>query len=162
MPLSVQGFNIGTDISVVIQDSSGDIIYATDLGQLMDFDAEAEDIELKIVPISNGGVPIIQDIPAGWRGSLMFTRVNGAFNQFRIDTENAFFDSGLIQQFTIQCSVLNRDLSVDEYQFIGVQFVKPRFGNFRADKEVDMRMDFRAARLLTTGASTPLLSLLAA
>lgn len=162
MAVNVQGFNIGNDCTLVIQDALGDVVTVDTLGYLMDFDSESEDMELKIVPITGGGVPINQDIPAGWRGSISFTRYDGALDQFVSDIQNAYHDSGIITQFSILLSVLNRDGSIDVSLYSGVQFVKPRAGNFRTDKEVDMRLDFRASRRQTVGGAAPLLTNLAA
>lgn len=162
MTFALAGFNIGQDVSLVIQSSGGDIVQVSDLGHLMDFDADATDVKLKVIPITNGGLPINQTIPAGWRGSLMFTRVNGALTQFIIDTQNAFFDSGIIQQFSLMASVVNRDSTVDEYLWSGVQFEDGKFGNFRTDKEVDQRLNFTASRLNTTGVSVSILTSLLA
>ena len=163
MAIQIQGFNIGQDIALSMMSSAGDIFLAEQLGYVMDFDAEAEDIELKIVPISGGGVPIIQDIPCGWRGSIMFTRFGPALTQLAIDLSDAYHDQGIIQQFLMMGNVLNRNGQIDEYIFQGLQFVKPRFGNFRTDKEVDQRIDFRASRLRSAGSSVQFLpNLLAA
>lgn len=162
MAINEGGFNIGQDASLVIQDSLGDIVLVDTLGHLMDFDSESEDVEIKITPISGNGIPIIQDIPNGWRGSISLTRFDGTLDQFISDIQDAYFNEGIIQQFTLLLSVLNRDGTVNESLYTGVQFVKPRAGNFRTDKEVDMRLDFRASRRFTVGATTPILTNLAA
>ncbi len=155
---SINAFNIGTDVSLVLADQFGDIIPAESLGHIMEFDSESEDTEIKIVPLTGGGVPIYQTIWSGIRGHLMYTRNTGAFSRMVIDLMSAYHDAGLIPQFSITETVLNRDGTTDEYMYLGVQFVRPRFGNFRAVKEVDERIEFRASRLIGTGGLAPFLT----
>lgn len=154
----VNGFNIGTDCSVVISDSFGDLFPAEALGHLIEFEAETMDHELEVVPITLGGAPIFQTIWAGARGRMSFARYNGVLTQFILSLMAAYHELGIIPQFSITENVLNRDGTVDEYLFTGVQFNKPRFGNFRAQKEVDQTIEFRASRMIGVGAITPLLA----
>jgi hypothetical protein len=158
MAVTVAGFNIGTDAAVSISDQYGDIFPASSLGHIMEFDAESEDTEIKIVPLTGGGVPIYQTIWSGVRGHLMFTRNTGALTLMIIELMNAYHDSGIIPQFSMTLTVLNRDGTTDEYLFSGVQWIRPRFGNFRATKEVDERLEFRASRITATGGLSALLS----
>jgi hypothetical protein len=162
MAVTVQGFNIGTDASVTISDSFGDVFTANDLGYLMDFDSEADDSEIKITPITGGGVPVFQTVWNGGRGRLMYTRMNGNFQQMILDLMAAYYSSGIIPQFALSLSVLNRDSSVDEYLYTGMQFTKPKFGNFRALKEVDQAVDFVWSQCVATGGLTAFLTNLAA
>jgi hypothetical protein len=159
---NLSGFNVGTDVSVTISDIYGDVFPADLLGHLMEFDSEAEDTELKIIPITNGGRPIYQTIPGGHSGNMMFTRVNGNFQAMVNELYNAYHDVGLITQLSITANVLNRDGTVDEYLWSNAQLKKPRFGNFHATKEVDMRLGFSASVLTITGGASAFLTGLAA
>lgn len=159
---TVQGFNIGTDLSIAISDQFGDLFGAQLLGNLMEADAESEDTEIKIVPLTGGGVPIYQTIWSGMRGHIMYTRSSGSLSRMIIDLMSAYHDQGLLPQFAMTWAVLNRDGTVDEYLFSGVQWIRPRLGNFRATKEVDERLEFRASRLTGVGGLAPFLTGLAA
>lgn len=150
MALTINNFNIGQDLSVVIQSDSGLVIPACTLGLLMDFDVTADDVMLKIVPICNGGMPIYNTIWQGWSGKLTFTRFNGAITNMIAQLMNDFYNSGAMPHFSISCSVLNRDNSVDQYLFTGVVWTKPTFGNFKADKEVDQTLNFQAQNMIAT------------
>lgn len=158
IPIIGAGFNTGVDSAIIIADAFGDVFPAEALSHLMEFDAESEDVELKIIPITGGGVPIYMTIWAGIRGHLMFTRVSGAMQSLILELMSDYFDSGLIRYFSITQNVQNRDGSIDGYLYSGVQFVRPRFGNFRATKEVDMRLEFRASTCTLTGGVSPLLN----
>lgn len=158
---TINGFNVGTDTRLAIQDQFGDVFTDSMLAHLMEFDSESEDTDLKITPITTGGVPIYQTIWNGVRGSLMFTRVNGSFQAMFLDIMNGYFNSGLISQFTMSQTVRNRDGSIDEYIYTGVQFSRPRFGRFQSVKEVDMRMDFRAGQVQAVGTLSSFLTGLA-
>lgn len=157
MALSINGFNIGTDARFAITDQFGDVFVDSDLGYLDEFDSESEDVDIKLTPITNGGIPIHQILPNGCRGRMIFTRFGNTFQQIWIDLENAYYSSGLIPQFSLQLSVRNRDSSIDEYIFTGLQFMRWRFGNFRSTRQVDMQCEFRASLLTTTGVAAAFL-----
>ena len=155
------GYNVGTDAAVTISDAYGDVFTAQQLGLLTDFRSAADSIELKVTPITNGGIPVLQTIWNGVTGSMMFVRQGPAFQAFFLETILAYHQSGIIQQFGISMEVQNRDGSVDEYLLSGVQFTKPDFGNFAAVKEVDMSLAFNASIMTKAGGATTFLTGLA-
>lgn len=157
--VNLSGYNVGSDASVTIGDQFGDVFPADLLGHLMEFDMESEDTELKIIPITNGGVPIYQTIPGGYMGNMQFARVNGNFQAMVSELWNGYHQQGLITQLSITVNVLNRDGSVDEYLFSNAQIKKPRFGNFRHEKEVDMRLGWSASLMTISGGASSFLSL---
>lgn len=156
--VNINGFNVGTDARVSITDAFGDLFTDDMLGHLMEFDSESEDVEVKISPITTGGIPIYQTLWNGVRGSMMFTRFNGAMQSMIMELMSAYYTGGLIQQMTGAVYVRNRDNSIDEYLYSGLQISRPRFGNFRSTKEVDMRFDFRAGQVVGTGTLVPFLA----
>lgn len=159
---TINGFNVGTDLSFTVTDSLGDVFIDGDLALLTEFESESEDQELKYVPITTGGVPIYQTLWSGIRGHMMFARFGNAFTQLFIDLQNAYYVNGIIPQFQMLVSVRNRDSSIDEYLYTGMQFNRPRFGTFRATREVDLRVEFKAATIQTTGAEAAFLAGVAA
>src|ERR1700721_2179725 len=118
---TLNGFNVGTDSRFAISDQYGDVFSDAMLGHLMSFSSESEDHSLKITPITTGGVPIYQTIWNGLKGSMRFARVGPNFQQIFMELMASYFDNGVISQFQIAQSVLNRDGSIDEYLFTGVQ-----------------------------------------
>lgn len=162
MAINIQGFNVGTDASFAITDSYGDILVDDSLGYLMDFESQSQDMSLKVIPITKGGIPVYQTLWSGVQGSLAYTRFGPTFQQMFMDLMQAYHFGGLIPQFGMTLNVMNRNGSVDEYLYTGVQFSRPRFGNFRATKEVDMRVDFHASLVQGSGALQVFLGALAA
>lgn len=160
--LIVNGFNVGTDLSGAVSDVLGDIFTFEDLGHIIEFDSAAEDSPLKVVPIDNGGIPVFQTIWSGVSGNMTFVRSGPAFNRLIIDLMAGYHFTGIIPQFSITVNVMNRDGSIDEYLYSGVQFSKPSFGNYRGVKEVDMKVGFVAAMLQTTGSAISFLTGVAA
>jgi hypothetical protein len=144
----LNSYNVGTDISVSISDDQGNQANAEDLGKLMEFEATEDDVENTIHPITDFGVPEHITIPRGWTGRMTFTRMNGALIDMLINRQASWYNGGIAVGFTITATVMNRDQSFDQYQFNGVAFSKGGFGNFRAEKEVDQQISFRA-QLLT-------------
>ena len=162
MAVFLNGFNIGTDLSATVTNDFGDNFTLEALGLLTEFEVESLDKELEVMPISQGGVPVFQTVWSGWRGRLGFARADFSLQQMAIDMQDAYFNNGVITQFSMFVSVLNRNGSIDEYQLTGVQFSKPKPGNFRAEKEVDMTMEFKASRMSGTGPAGAFLQGLAA
>ena len=157
----VNGFNIGTDLRFVIQDSFGDVFSDAQMAHLTDFTSKSEDTVAKVTPITTGGVPIFQTLWNGNSGTIKFVRVGPSFQQIFMDLQAAYYNAGIISQMTIAASVRNRDGSIDEYLYTGVQFSKPVFGNYTALKEVDMTVDFMASLLTATGTLSSFLTSLA-
>ena len=155
MPFVINGFNVGQDISISIQDDTGVVVDSSQLGHLMEIDATMEDTELRVIPISNNGLPLFDTLYHGWSGRMTFTRMNGALDNLLTALENNFFNTGRRQKFTLNCTILNRDGSVDQYVFTQVTLSRGGFGNFRADKEVDQVFSFRAQNLINTSGVVP-------
>lgn len=162
MGASLQGFNIGTDASVTVADNFGDAFPVDHLGLMMAFESDYDDTEIKVVPITGGGVPLFQTVWVGGHGNLMFTRRNGNLEQMILELANAYHHAGIIPVFSLLTSVLNRDGSVDERLYTGVQFNRPKFGNYRALKEVDQALQFSFGLCTPVGGATPFLTGLAA
>ena len=156
--LTIAGFNVGTDVQVSIADNLGDIFTADQMGHLTELDSTAEDSPLKVVPITNGGIPIFQTIWSGISGTMTFVRTGPAFGQLIVDLMSAYYIAGIIPQFSISCAVRNRDGTIDEYLYTGVQFSKPSFGNYQGVKEVDMKTSFVASQLIATGSALSFLT----
>lgn len=156
------GYNIGTDIGIAIADNFGDQFPIDALGLLMDFDSKAHSSIIKVTPITNGGKPIFQTVWNGGDGRLSFTRQNGNLQAMVLELMAAYHNSGVIPVFSLAISILNRDGTVDEYLYTGVQFETPDFGNYAAMKEVNNGINFMWSDCVLTGGSTPFLAGLAA
>lgn len=159
---NLQGFNIGTDASVTVTDSYGDSFPIDELGLMMNFESDYDDAEIKVVPITGGGIPIFQTTWAGGHGMIGFTRRNGNLEQMVLELVAAYHRLGLIPQFTLMTNVLNRDGSIDETIYTGVQWNKPKFGRYAALKEVDQGLGFSFGLATRVGGVTPFLAGLAA
>lgn len=149
--VTISGFNVGSDVSFAILDQYGDVFTEDMLGLMTQFDLRSVDIKMKVTPISQGGVPVLQNIPNGLRGTMTFVRVGPAFQQMYVDLEQGFFNSGIISQMSIMMNVRNRNGTVDEYQITGVQLSDWDFGDFRGTKEVDCRMSIEASQMYGSG-----------
>src|ERR1700761_2264887 len=117
----VQGFNVGSDVSFAIMDAYGDVFSEGMLGLMTQFDIRSVDVKMKVTPISNGGVPVLQTIPNGLRGTMTFVRTGPAFSMLYMDLSQGYFTAGVISQMYIMMNIRNRNGSVDEYQIDGVQ-----------------------------------------
>lgn len=161
MAFLINGFNIGQDMSLTFQDDFGDNFPADLLGHMTDFEATEDDKLVTVVPITNGGRRLDARIPFGYTGRITFSRVNGNFTNLFVTLNQMFYTSGRIPYFTLFANVLNRDGTINQYMFRQVQFQKAGVGNFRADKEVDMSVDFVAQDMLQADGLGGLLTKLA-
>lgn len=148
---TIQGFNVGSDVSFAIMDQYGDVFSQDMLGLMTHFDIRSVDVKMKVTPISQGGVPVNQCIPNGIRGSMTFVRTGPSFHQLYLDLSQGYFTAGIISQMYIMVNVRNRDGSVDEYQLDGVQLCDWDFGDFRGTKEVDLRLSLEASQMYGSG-----------
>ncbi len=159
----INGFNVGTDVSFVLQNQFGDITPASVMGHLIEFESQSNDKSIEVTPITTGGIPIYQTIWNGITGDMRFARVNGQFQQVFSDLMASYFTAGIIPQMNLQVRVRNRDGSVDSYVYIGFQFRQPRFGAYQAIREVDVRVSWSASTMVSkTGAGAVLLGLVSA
>jgi hypothetical protein len=159
----INGFNVGTDVTFTLTDQFGDVLSASMLGHLIEFESQSNDKTLEVTPITTGGIPIYQTVWNGITGDMRFARVNGVFQQVFSDLMSTYFVAGIIPQMTLQTRVRNRDGSVDTYIHVGFQFSKPRFGSFQATREVDLRVSWSASTMIAkSGAASALLGLAAA
>lgn len=152
------GFNIGTDLGLAVSDNYGDSFPIDALGHLIDFDSQAASSTIKVIPITRGGIPIFQTVWNGGSGRMQFARSNGNLQAMTLELMAAYHSAGIIPIFSLAASVLNRDNSVDEYLFSGVQWENPNFGNFRALKEVDESLQFMWSTCVKTGGATAFLT----
>ena len=160
---TINGFNVGTDVTFTLQDQFGDVLSAAMMGHLIEFESQSNDKPIEVTPITTGGVPIYQTVWNGVSGDMRFARVNGVFQQVFSDLMSAYYVAGIIPVMTLQTRVRNRDGSVDTYVHTGFQFSKPRFGSFAATREVDLRVSWMASVMVAkSGTGSALLGLAAA
>lgn len=160
MALTINSFNVGSNLSVQISDDFGDIFSADQLGHLTDFDATSEATVITIRPITNGGKVIHRRIPGGWIGRLMFERYSGAMINLIAGLDALFYATGLDPAFAIGCVILNPDGSTDKYTFTQVKFNRESFGNFRGNSNVPQSLPFNAQELIIPNNATTLLAAL--
>lgn len=150
-------------MNFALRDQYGDVLSASMLGHLIEFESQSNDKPLEVTPITTGGIPIYQTVWNGVGGDMRFARVNGVFQQVFSDLMAVYFSSGIIPQMTLQTQVRNRDGSVDTYMHVGFQFSKPRFGSFSATREVDLRVGWMSSTMVSkTGIGSALTALIAA
>lgn len=147
----IQGFNVGSDVSFAIMDQYGDVFSEDMLGLMTQFDLRSVDVKMKVTPISNGGVPVLQTIPNGLRGTMTFVRTGAAFSMLYMDLSQGYFTAGVITQLQIMMNIRNRNGTVDEYQVTGAQLSDWDFGDFRGTKEVDCKLSIEAAQMYGSG-----------
>jgi hypothetical protein len=148
-------FNIGTDFSGVISDAFGTTRNLDEFGHLEEMEARAEQHDIKISPISRGGIPLFQTLWAGGSGHVRYTRVFGAISAVWVQLMNNYYYLHALPSFTIGTTMLNRDGSVDEYLFTGVVLTAPTWGNVRGDKQVDQELHFKFQNCQVVGPGAP-------
>ncbi len=140
----LNSFNIGQDASVsLLYQPTGIVIPAATLGHLMEIDADQLARGVKIIPITNGGRPKLVNVYEGWNGRLTWSRMNGVLVGIMASLEQNFYN-GIRAQWNIIVTVVNQDGTIDEYTFTNVVLTNPKFGTYRADREVEQPVSFEA------------------
>ena len=151
-------FNIGTDVSGVISDVSNLVTRNLDeLGHIEEIEARAAQHDIKITPISRGGIPLFQTLWAGGNGHIKYTRVFGAISYIWVALMNNYYFLHKLPNFTITSTVLNRDASVDEYLFSGVVLTAPTWGTAKGDKQMDQELHFNFQNCTIVSPNAPVL-----
>lgn len=151
-------FNIGQDISVVWQHlDSGIVIPTFLLGHVTEFDASQDDTILRVIPITDGGRPKLNTVYHGWTGHMIFARYNGNLTGIMAALEKNFYDNRQMSHWNIMATVVNRDGSTDQYLWNNGVLGRGTQGNWRADKETDMRIEFQAESMVVTSGTAALI-----
>ncbi len=149
-------FSIGTDLSCSLTDPVAGINRNLDeFGHLEEFRATAIDKEIEIVPISRGGVHLYRTLWAGAEIEIKWSKVYGALQYFWAALQNNYFDLHSFTSFLANASVLNRDGTIDEFNFTACEPSKPNFGDFAGTKPVDNTLKLRCGRFSMLGANAP-------
>ncbi len=155
---TIQGYNVGTDVSFAIMDQFGDVFSEDMMGLMTQFNLRSVDVKLKVTPINNGGVPVLQTLPNGLRGQMSFVRVRSIVQPTVLGPSERIVERGHHRQFYVAMNVRNRDSSVDKYVVSGLQFSDWDFGDFRGTKEVDLRLSIEAAQMQGSGTLATILN----
>jgi len=145
--MNINGYNIGTDISLTMSNDFGDQFTAVSLGHLMRVEATMDFEQLKVTPITGGGLPLYEAVPNGASGTMEFTRYNGGMTAVFANLMNAFYNQGILPHWNIEVNVMNRDMTVDAYNFQGAVFSRPQFGNFDGIRETTQTLEFAFNRI---------------
>ena len=148
---NITGFSVGQDLQTVIfqNETTSSTINATQLGRLLEFNANPQITELSMTPVNNGGVQLTRNIYHGWDGEITFGRYNGTLANLMSGIMAVFNQQGYESYFTITAVVLNTvDSSVDYYTFPHCVISQVGTGDFGGNKEVNQRLRFRGQQVL--------------
>lgn len=150
-------FNIGKDISGQIADDTGNSRNFLQIGHLMQMRIEQRERLIRTVPITNGGIPLLETIWEGGSIHFRWTRARGNMEFMTLQAANNFFLLDLRPNFTINWFISNKDGTTDSFQAIGCKMTRPELGMFSADKEVDQSQTFEFTRATIVGPNAPAL-----
>jgi hypothetical protein len=157
MPFTVNGVNVGEDLDLSLRDDKGAVVSAWQLGHLLEFSANPDDMLIKVTPITNGGRVVFDRVPGGWNCSVQFARNTGQIASLIAAMDYNFYNFGRHPYFTAFTSILNRDNSVDQYSWTRLVIHKGGFGGFRKGREVEQPLQFACQELLNASGVFPFL-----
>ena len=151
-------FSIGPDASLTfIWRPTGLALPASAIGHLMEFAAEQQVETLKIVPITDGGRSVNQNIYTGWSGTVNFTRVNGSLMSLFVTQEQNYYN-GQRAHWDMQVEVNNvADGTIDSYLFVLCSFNRGQFGTFQTRNPVEQSLAFEARTVLELSTTNSLI-----
>ena len=149
-------FNVGTDVSGILSDDTNLVTKdISDFGQLEEVEARGEQHDIKITPVSRGGIPLYQTLWSGGSGHLKYTRVFGAISFVWVALMRNYYYLHQLPNFSLSLAVINRDASVDEYLFGGMVLTSPTWGTARGDKQMDQELHFKFGTLQIVSPNAP-------
>jgi hypothetical protein len=139
--LNTQGaFNIGRDITVVLQSPSGKV----QLTNITKFDCKQETDTVKVKRID--GTVLNDELEWGWTGSIELERGDQAVDLFFANKEATWLVSGISQVSQLFTYIVETDGSTSTFAFDNVALKLSDAGSWSSDAAVKLKIDFIANR----------------
>ena len=149
-------FNVGTDLSAsIFNPATGSNRNLDEFGQLEEFRGRSLSTQIEVSPISRGGVKLYRTLYGGAELDLKWAKVYGALQYFWAALQNNYFNLHLFTSFTIAASCINRDGTVDEFQFTGCEAAGQDLGDFMGTKAVNNELKFKCQTFQMVSANGP-------
>lgn len=148
-------FNIGKDVSGRLYDDSGASKALSQIGHLLESRVELRDTIIRKVPITNGGIPLIETIWEGGSLHLRFTRARGNVEYMTLQAMQNFFQLDLRPNFSFAWRIANKDGSIDQFLGIGMKLTRPDLGRFSGTTDVEQSLTFEATQFKWVGPNAP-------
>lgn len=152
------GFNVGTDASISITNEQTGLNRNLDeFGHLEEFRGRSLTTKIEVSPISRGGKKLYRTLYGGAEIDIKWTKVFGALQYFWAALQNNYFNLHVFNTFAFATSVVNRDGTVDEFQFLGGEVDGQDLGDFTGTKAVNNEMKVRCQQFQMVSANAPVL-----
>jgi hypothetical protein len=149
-------FNVGTDVSASISNpQTGSNRNLDEFGQLEEFRARSLTTKIEVTPISRGGVRLFRTLYGGAEIDIKWAKVFSALQYFWNALQNNYFQLHQFTSFVIAASCINRDGTVDEFQFTGCEADGEDLGDFMGTKAVNNELKFRCQTFQMVSANAP-------
>jgi hypothetical protein len=152
-------FNIGKDVSGRIYDDSGFSRSLFDFGHVLSVKLELTGRLIRQMPITNGGIPLLETIWEGARVHFRYTRARGNVEFFAVQTMANYFALNLRPNFSFVWFIADKNGSLDSYIASGGKIDPARLdiGDFSGAKDVEQgfSMDFATATIVGPNAPAP-------
>lgn len=138
--MPVNGFNIGRDVSLVINDPSGILHFSL----ITNFNSKPNTSDAKVKGLD--GITRHVIFHDGWSGSMDIERQDSALDDFwaklEDDYHNGFAQTAAVISETIQ----EVDGSTSQYRYDGVVFKLEDSGDKKGDATIKQKLSFLASR----------------
>jgi hypothetical protein len=135
---AVNGFNVGKDISLSVQNPNGNLLMVG----LTSFSSKKGTIKLKSKRL--GGKTFHGNIPDGWSGTFKIDRVDPSVDIFFANADAGYYAGQSAPEGTIQEVISELDGSTTTWQYTGVVLTLDDAGNWEGDKKVEQTISFEA------------------
>jgi hypothetical protein len=133
-------FNVGRDIQIVLQASSGQV----QLDNLTGFESKQETDTVRVKLIT--GTVLNAELEWGWSGSFELERGSPALDLFFCNKEAAWIDSGTASVAQMFTYITETDGSQSTFAYDNVALKLSDAGSWKADASVKQRVDWIANR----------------
>lgn len=145
--------NLGQDIALSFI-LNGQTIPADSVGLVMKFNAKLNVTKIKAKPVSHKSRPRIRHTKNGYTGSIRIGRINGSVNDLISKLSGDTDANDNMPRWDLPVTIRNRDGSTNDYLFKNCNLGDADFGDYEADKYVELEIPFECESMKPVTAPT--------
>lgn len=140
--MPANGFNIGKDVTLDIVTPTGMLRPRIKTG----FQSKQETHSIQVMGLD--GVNRFDELPAGWSGTFDLDRGDSTVDDFFAQRETDYYNGASTPNITITETISEVSGAVSQYRYTGVILKLEDAGNKQGDKQIAMKIGFKAAKRL--------------
>lgn len=145
--------NLGQDMAASFI-FAGKTIPADSVGLVMKFSAKMNVVKIKAKPISHKSRPRIRHTKNGYTGTIKIGRIDGSVNDLISQLSGDNNENDDMPKFDLPVTIKNRNGTTNDYLFKNCNLGDVDFGDYEADKYVELEIPFECESMKPVTAPT--------